>query len=157
MTPDVHADFVDLVRCLSDESCEYVVVGAHALAVHGVPRATGDLDILVRPTPENAARLIRALRRFGAPLAAHGVTEGDFAAAGLVYQLGLPPRRIDILTEISGVPFDEAAARPVEAWLGPVKVRCIGFDALLKNKRASGRTKDLADAEALEELRARMG
>lgn len=155
MKPEVHQDFVDAVQCLTEESCDFVIVGAHALAVHGSPRATGDLDILVRVSGDNASRVVRALQRFGAPLAAHGVSERDFAQSGTVYQLGLPPRRIDILTEISGVSYDEAVAEPVVGLLGHVSVRCIGLDALLKNKRATGRTKDLADAEALEELRAR--
>ena len=155
MTPEAHEDFVDIVRCLKAEGCEFVIVGAHALASHGAPRATGDLDILVRADPANADRVFRALLRFGAPLAAHGVTVDDFAAPDTVYQMGLPPRRIDLLTQISGVSFDEAVADPVFGSLGGESVPCIGLDALLRNKRASGRTKDLADVEALEEIVAR--
>jgi hypothetical protein len=155
MKPEAHEDFVDVVACLNSEACDFVIVGAHALAAHGVARATGDLDILVRAQPENAERVHRALLRFGAPLGVHGVTAEDFAKEGTVYQLGLPPRRIDILTAISGVSFDEAASNTVLGHLGGEAVRCIGFDALLRNKRATGRTKDLADAEALEEIRSR--
>lgn len=132
-----------------------MVVGAHALAAHGAPRATGDLDLFVRPDLENARRVFRALQRFGAPLAAHGVTEEDFATPGTVYQLGLPPRRIDVLTELSGITFDEAVADVVVGHLGAQEVRCIGLDAMLRNKLAAGRTKDLADAEVLQELRER--
>jgi len=155
--PDVPEDFVDLVQSLNAEQCDFVVVGAHALAAHGAPRATGDLDVLVRPDVANSRRVYRALVNFGAPVLAHGVGQDDFAAPGTVYQMGLPPRRIDVLTSISGVSFDEAVAEPVIGRLGPQTVRCIGFDALLRNKRAAGRTKDLADAEALEELRSRRG
>lgn len=155
MNPDVNEDFEDVLAALSAEQCEFVVVGAHALAVHGAPRATGDLDVLVRPSPENANRVFRALVRFGAPLAAHGVSAQDFATLGTVYQIGLPPRRIDLLTSLSGVTFDEAIASTVSGHVGAQQVKCIGIDAMIKNKRASGRTKDLADAEVLEELRAR--
>jgi hypothetical protein len=155
MTSDTPEDFVDLIRCLRAEACDFLVVGAHALAVHGAPRATGDLDVLVRPDEANAARVVRALVRFGAPLSAHGISQQDFATPGTVYQMGLPPRRIDILTQISGVDFDEAAADPVSGSFGGEPVRCIGLAALITNKRASGRAKDLADVEVLEALRSR--
>jgi hypothetical protein len=154
-TPDFPTDFVDLVQCLREEQCEFVIVGAHALAAHGAPRATGDLDIFVRPDAANAERVLRALIRFGAPVSAHGVTAEDFVVPGTVYQMGLPPNRIDMLTEISGVSYDEATVDAVVGHLGSEIVRCIGLEALLRNKRATGRTKDLADAEVLEELRAR--
>ena len=137
MIPDTPEDFVDIIRCLNAEACDYVIVGAHALAIHGSPRATGDIDIFVRPDDSNAARVMRALARFGAPLAAHGITERDFAAPGAVYQMGLPPRRIDVLTQISGVTFDAAIAGAVPAHIGGEPVRCIGLDAMLANKRAS--------------------
>lgn len=90
MKPDVNEDFEDVLAALSAEGCEFVVVGAHALAAHGAPRATGDLDVLVRPSLENAVRVYRALVAFGAPLAAHGVAAKDFSAVGTVYQIGLP-------------------------------------------------------------------
>ncbi len=131
---------------------DFLIVGAHALAVHGHVRATGDLDVLVRPSRSNAEKVILALSRFGAPLAAHGVEVSDFCKPGMVYQIGLPPNRIDLLTEISGVDFDEALQGALSAPLGDNTVRFIGLAAQLKNKKASGRTKDLADAEVLEEL-----
>ena len=152
--PDLPEDFLDLLGCLEGEQCDYVVVGAHALAAHGLARATGDLDVFVRPERENAGRVYRALSRFGAPLAAHQVAEEDFAVPGTVYQMGLPPRRIDVLTAISGVSFDEAVSEPVVGALGSARVRCIGLEAMIRNKRAAGRPKDLADAAALEALRA---
>lgn len=155
MSDELPADFVDLVECLRIEGCDFVVVGAHALAAHGAPRATGDLDLLVRPSPRNAERVYRALLRFGAPVALHGVVAADFAVPGTVYQMGLPPNRIDLLTEISGVDFDEAIFDNVIGHLGSTEVRCIGIEAMMKNKRASGRPKDLADLATLEELWAR--
>ena len=155
MTTEVPPDFVDLVQCLREEQCAFLIVGAHALAAHGAPRATGDLDVFVRPDAANAARVYRALVRFGAPVAAHGVRADDFVAPGTIYQMGLPPNRIDLITEISGVSFDEACRDVVEGRLGPEIVRCIGLDALIQNKRAAGRPKDLADVATLEELRAR--
>jgi hypothetical protein len=155
MSVDLPADFVDLVQCLREEQCDFVIVGAHALAAHGLLRATGDLDVFVRPESENAMRVFKALVRFGAPVAAHGVTADDFAEKGTVYQIGLPPNRIDVLTELSGISYDEAVAEVVTGHLGPEVVRCIGLDALIANKRATGRPKDLADVAALEEIKAR--
>ena len=152
---DVPADFVDLVECLRLEQCDFVIVGAHAVAAHGAPRATGDLDVFVRADVGNAERVFRALLRFGAPVVAHGVSPKDFVVPGIVYQMGLPPNRIDLLTEISGVTFEEATRDTINGQLGPEVVRCIGLDALLKNKRAAGRMKDLGDVAALEEIRAR--
>jgi len=146
----LNEDFVDVLRALGESGAEFIVVGAHAMAVHGVPRATGDLDILVRPTLENAHRVLQALRLFGAPVDAHGIRETDLATPGVVYQIGLPPRRIDILTEISGVSFDEAWATHVEVEISGIQAPFIGRQALLKNKRATGRDKDLVDARTLD-------
>jgi hypothetical protein len=147
---DVNEDFVDIAKGFIDNGVEFLIVGAYALAAHGFPRTTGDIDIFVRPAPENAARVFRALADFGAPVAAHGVTQADFEVEDKVYQLGLPPRRIDILTSISGVSFDEAAMNAIEGHLGPVKVRFIGKEAMARNKLASGRPKDLVDAQLLQ-------
>lgn len=150
--PALNDDFRDMLGCLRDAEVEFVIVGAHALSVHGFPRATGDIDILVRPTPENAVRVMHALSLFGAPTSAHGVTVTDFATLGNVYQIGLPPRRIDILTEISGVDFDRARASRVVSVVGGLELPFLGRDALIANKRAAGRPKDLVDADALERL-----
>lgn len=132
-----------------DEGAEFLVVGAHALAVHGVPRATGDLDIWVRPEPANAARVWRALVRFGAPVEALGIRQADLARPDQVIQLGLPPRRIDLLTAISGVDFDRAWDERVERPIDARDVPFLSRDLLIANKRATGRTKDLADVETL--------
>lgn len=149
MLESLNEDFRDIVLLLADEGADFLVVGAYALAFHGAPRASGDIDLLVRPTPENAEKVFRALTRFGAPLAAHGMSARDFAMPGSVYQLGLPPRRVDILTEISGVPFDEAWSSRVFAPLEGRTVNVIGREAYLRNKLASGRPKDLADVARL--------
>ncbi|HEX4340458.1 MAG TPA: hypothetical protein VH062_31335 [Polyangiaceae bacterium] len=146
---DVNEDFVDLAEGFLRFGVEFLVIGAYALAAHGFPRTTGDIDLFVRPTPENASRVFRALADFGAPVASHGVSQQDFEVEGKVYQLGLPPRRIDILTSISGVSFDEATTGAIEGNLGSVKVRFIGRAAMARNKLASGRPKDLVDAALL--------
>lgn len=148
----LNADFLDLLAAFAQERVEFLVVGAHALAVHGIPRATGDLDVWVNPTPENARRVAAALLRFGAPLAAHGVSQADFAKAGTVYQMGLPPRRIDVLTQVSGLSFAEAWADRKTVAVGGEPTAFLGRDSLLRNKRAAARPKDLLDAELLEKL-----
>lgn len=146
---ELNVDFRDVLLALSAEGAEFLVVGAHALALHGVPRATGDLDVLVRPSLDNAARVMRALVRFGAPIASAGVTTEDFATPGVVYQIGLPPSRIDVLTQISGVTFDEAWADRQASTLEGATVHFIGRDTLIRNKQATGRPKDIADVSRL--------
>lgn len=148
--PELFADTRDLLHALSEAGAEFVVVGAHALAAHGLPRATQDFDVFVRPSPDNADRVMRALVAFGAPIHAHGVTTADLARPGLVYQLGLPPRRIDLLTAISGVGFDDAWSSRMDVAIAGLSVPVLGRDALIRNKRASGRPKDLLDVAALE-------
>ena len=147
---DLPDDFRDLLVELADAAAEFVVVGGHAVAFHGHPRATKDLDVLVRAVPENAERVYRALARFGAPLQAFEVAAGDFATYDGVLQIGLPPRRIDILNRADGVTFDEAIAAGDELVIEGRRIPVIGRDALLRNKRAAGRAQDLADVEALE-------
>lgn len=142
-------DFRDLLSAFVTGGVRFLVVGAHALAAHGVPRVTGDLDIWVEPTPENAGRGFRALAAFGAPLEALDVVEMDFSTPDKVIQLGLPPYRIDIMTSISGVGFAEAWGERLPGTLFEVSVAFLGRDAFIRNKRASGRPKDLADIKAL--------
>jgi hypothetical protein len=145
----VNEDFLDLLAALLQEDARFLVVGAHALAVHGVPRATGDLDVWVDTDGANAERVWSALLRFGAPLAALGIGREDFAVPERVVQIGMPPRRIDVLTSISGVQFAEAWAARVTRLVAALEVPFLGREALVRNKRASGRAKDLADLEAL--------
>lgn len=142
-------DFRDLLLELHDAGADFVVVGGHAVAFHGHPRATKDLDVLVRPAPDNARRVYRALAAFGAPLHAFEVSEADFAAYDGVLQIGLPPRRIDIITRATGISFEEAVAEGASFTLEGRRVPVIGRRALLKNKLAAGRAQDLADLEAL--------
>ena len=147
----MNQDFLDLLAALVQAGARFLVVGAHAMAVHGVPRATGDLDVWMARDPENADRVFAALARFGAPLAALGVSRDDLLRENEVLQVGLPPRRIDVLTSISGLSFDEAYPDHVTRDIGGLTIPFLGRAALVRNKRASGRTKDLADLEALGE------
>lgn len=145
-------DWSDAIAALLAAGARFIVVGAHAMAVHGVPRATQDLDIWVEATEENAARVWEALAQFGAPLRDLGITVADFMRPGIVIQLGLPPNRIDVLTEISGTPDFAAAWRErTEHDVAGRAVPFLGRATLIANKRASGRLKDLADIEALGE------
>jgi hypothetical protein len=145
----MHQDFLDLLRAFVDHDVRFMIVGAYALGVHGRPRATGDLDVWVDPTPDNAVSVMRALSQFGAPTGQ--VTAGDFSRPGIVFQMGLPPVRIDVLTELSGLTFDEAWSTRTRASFGPVTVDVIGRDAFIRNKKATGRVRDLGDIEALGE------
>ncbi len=149
----LNEDFRDLLVLLADAGVEFVVIGAYALAFHGAPRASGDIDLFVRPSAVNARRVFDGLVRFGAPLQSAGVIAADFAQPGAVYQIGLPPRRIDLLTEISGVTFDEAWASRATAEVEGRTVSFIGREALIKNKEASGRLKDAADVARLRKAR----
>jgi hypothetical protein len=146
----LHEDFRDLLVLFADVGVEFVIVGAYALALHGAPRASGDIDLFVRATPGNAERVFAALARFGAPLEAAGIGVSDFASPGVVYQIGLPPRRIDVLTEISGVTFDEVWESRMTTELEGRSVSFIGRTALVKNKQATGRPQDVADVARLQ-------
>ena len=144
----MNPDFVDLLRTFIAADVRFLVVGAYALAFHGRPRGTGDLDVWVDATPENAPRVFRALAAFGAPL--DDISEADFAREGTTYQMGLPPPgRIDILTELTGLTFDEAWPDRERGPVGSVEVNFIGRSAFLRNKRATGRPKDLGDIEGM--------
>lgn len=144
------ADFRDLLAALRDSEARFIVVGAHALAAHGVPRVTGDLDVWVEPTEENATRVWAALGEFGAPLEALGVRKTDFLGLDQVVQIGLPPYRVDLMTSISGVTFAEAWDDRLPGELFGVPVAYLGRATFLRNKRASGRPKDLEDIRSLE-------
>lgn len=147
---ELDADSIDLMNELDRQNAEYILVGAHALAAHGVIRATSDVDILVRPTVANANAVYLALANFGAPLVAHGLDARYFSEKDRVYQIGLPPRRIDLLSSISGVTADEAFQTAIKVSVGGTQRNVLSIDALLKNKRATGRLKDQSDVERLE-------
>jgi hypothetical protein len=146
----LNENFKDILKALNDSGADYLIVGAYALAAHGCPRATGDIDIWVRSTPGNAAKVWQALTRFGAPLGR--VAESDFCTPDIVYQMGLPPQRIDILTSISGVDFDTAWNRRLSIQVEGVTVAVIGLQQLYENKLATGRDKDRLDAKILKGL-----
>jgi hypothetical protein len=144
----LNKDYREMLQCLLEEKVRFLVVGAYALAAHGFPRATKDIDFFVWATPENAANLLRALARFGAPL--DDISESDFSTTGTVFQIGNSPRRIDILTTISGIEFERAYAHRKSILLEGLEIPVISVADLITNKRASGRTQDLADVEKLE-------
>ncbi len=143
-------DFRDMLFALNEAGAEYLVVGAYALAAHGYPRATGDIDLWVRPTPENADRVWDALQAFRAPTAR--VTKADFTEPDVVFQIGVAPRRIDLLTSISGVRFDDAWARRYIIEVEGLLLNTLSRDDLIANKRASERPKDIADLAWLEQM-----
>ncbi|HUM00734.1 MAG TPA: hypothetical protein VL084_00485 [Thermoanaerobaculia bacterium] len=147
----MNPDFVEMLSELSASGADFLVVGAHALAAHGHPRATGDLDVWVRADPENAPRVLEALRRFGAPL--FDLSVEDLSRPGTVFQIGTAPARIDILTGVSGLTFEQAWPRRTTVKLGELSVGVIGREDLIRNKRATGRPQVLVDAAVLEQHR----
>jgi hypothetical protein len=150
----LNQDFRDMVIALAVAKTEFLIIGAYAVAFHGHPRSTGDFDLWVRPTKENAARVWQALLAFGAPVRTTGLSEADLQKPDLVYQIGVVPRRIDLVTGVSGLTFDAAWSTRVEVeWQGH-RIAFLGRDALLTCKRATARPKDLLDVKALEDLAA---
>jgi len=147
----LNEDYKDMLRSLSDENVRFILVGAYALAAHGYPRATMDIDIWVMPSPENADAVLRALNRFGAPL--QNLSKEDLLKAGTIFQIGVAPRRIDIITAASGLEFEPAYRNSIPVNIEGIEVRIPSIDDLILNKKATGRTKDLADVEALESLK----
>lgn len=143
-------DFRDLMTALLDAGARFLVVGAHAMAVHGVPRATGDLDVWINPDHANAERVWQALLAFGAPVRELGISREDLETPGMVVQVGLPPRRIDLLTEATGLVFEEAWQNRTTHHTDSHDVPFLSRQDLVRNKRATGRPKDLADLDVLE-------
>jgi hypothetical protein len=154
----VNSDWLDLLREMDRAGVRFLLVGAHAIAAHGIPRATRDIDFWIDPETENAKRVWSALLRFGAPLEALGITEGDVRKPGMVLQFGVVPNRIDLMTSLSGIDgFAEAWERRVMTELGDVAVPVLSLEDLRATKRASGRKRDLLDLEMLDELDSRSG
>ncbi len=143
-------DFSELLSEFNAHGVEHIIVGAHALAAHGHVRATKDLAVWVRPDPENARRVLSALAAFGAPV--QDLTERELAEPGLIFQIGVAPVRIDVLTAIDGVAFPEAGRDRVRTRFGGEPAAVLSLDHLIANKRASGRLQDLADLERLEQI-----
>lgn len=148
-TMSLSKDFVEFIACLNDAQVEYLLVGGHALAFHGLPRFTKDIDFWVRASPENAERVLAALDAFG--FGGVGLRSSDFATEGKIVQLGYPPNRIDLLTSIDGVSFDAAFARRVETTYQGHRLLVLHRDDLVANKLASGREQDLLDIKRLTE------
>jgi hypothetical protein len=146
----LNKDFKELLALLHSNRVDFLVVGAHALAAHGKPRYTGDLDVWVRQTPDNLARLIAALTQFG--FAALGLSEDDFLQPEAKVQLGHPPARIDLLTAIDGVTFEAAYEHKLIVELAGMLLPVISIDHLINNKLAAGRPKDLLDVAELQRL-----
>lgn len=145
----MNRDFSDLLAVFNAQKVEYIVVGAHALAAHGHVRATKGFDVWVRPSDQNAPKVLASLTEFGAPL--HDLTDRDLATVGMVFQIRIPPIRIDVITEIDGVTFDSAWPDRIHVPLGGIEVPVLSRHHLIANKKASGRLQDLADLEWLEQ------
>ncbi|OPL15757.1 MAG: hypothetical protein AVO39_07085 [delta proteobacterium MLS_D] len=149
----LNEDYRDILQALSDEKVKFILVGAYALAAHGYPRATMDIDIWVMPSSDNAEAVLRALRSFGTPL--HNITKKDLEEDGTVFQIGVAPRRIDIITEATGLKFEQTYQNSILVNIDGIDVHIPSIDDLIINKKATGRTKDLADAEALVSTKGR--
>lgn len=147
----LNSDFKEMLSCLKDEAVDFIIVGAYALAAHGFPRATGDIDIWVRNSFGNAQKIMRALIKFGAPVS--HLSEEDFAAPDVIVQLGVEPCRIDLLTGIDGVGFDEAWQNKVRVTIDDLEIDILSKEDLLRNKLATGRDKDQGDIAWLEKNR----
>ena len=144
----LNPDFRDMLSAFNEEKVEYLLIGAYALAVHGVPRATGDMDIWIRSTSENAHRVWCGLLKFGAPLS--NLNEADLTTSGIVFQIGVAPSRIDILTTIDGVDFADAWKGRLEVNVEGLNIPVISRSHLIQNKKTVGRPQDLADVARLE-------
>ena len=144
---EVQQDFRDLLALFNTHKVDYIIVGAYALAYHGAPRYTGDIDIFVRSDSENAGRILCALEKFG--FGSLGLTLEDFSVPGRVVQLGVAPVRVDIVTSLTGISWEEASSGRVSGTYGDITVYYIGKEQFIRNKRALGRKKDIADIEAI--------
>jgi hypothetical protein len=146
---DVQPDFKELLELFNARGVDYLIVGGYALAFHGAPRTTGDIDVLVGTAPDNAQRILEALGEFG--FGSVGLNKKHFETPNQVVQLGVPPVRVDILTSLTGVSWEEAHENRVAGTYGDVPVFFLGREQFVSNKRATGRKRDLADLEALGE------
>jgi hypothetical protein len=146
----LNPDYSDMLRCFHENDVAFLVVGAYAMAVHGFPRATGDIDFWVEPTKENAPKVISSLKRFGAPVS--DLSLADFATPNVVFQIGVAPCRIDILTSIDGVTFAEAWPHRTLAKVDTLTIPVLSIADLIRNKLASGREKDRLDVAELRRI-----
>jgi len=151
----LNLDFRDMLSACLSAGVEFLLVGADAVAAHGFPRFSHDMDLVVRASPENAVKVWRALELFGAPM--FQFRREDLEREDMVLQIGVPPRRIDIMTSLAGVTFEEAWLGRLVVEIDGLAVPIIGYEELIRNKRATGRDKDLFDADQLQKLRKRRG
>ncbi len=149
----LNPDYRDMVECLVREGVDFMLVGGYAVALHGWPRTTFDIDFWIMANPENAKAVMRAITSFGAPLM--GLTEADFHRPGMVFQIGTEPQRIDIISAVDGLDYADASLRAVTMNVDGLEIKVVSLDDLIVNKRASGRPKDIADAVMLEKLKER--
>jgi predicted nucleotidyltransferase len=143
-------DYKDILLKLSDRKVKFLLVGAYAMAVHGYPRSTMDIDLWVKPDPENATLVLKALDDFGAPIG--DLNAEDLQKEEIVFQIGVAPCRIDILTSVDGLKFEEAFSNSKKIEIEGIPIQILSIPDLIKNKRSTGRTKDLADAQDLEKI-----
>jgi hypothetical protein len=144
----LNQDYKEMLSALLEEDVRFLLVGAYALAAHGYPRATGDIDIFVQPDKDNANKVFKALVKFGAPL--KDITIEDFSTPGTVFQIGVAPRRIDIINSIDGLSFDEAYEDRVLVEIESLSVPILSKEGMIKNKSSTGRAKDALDADTLK-------
>jgi len=140
--------YKDILLILSEKKVKFILVGAYAMAAHGYPRSTMDIDIFVKPDPENAFLVLQALETFGAPV--ENLSLNDLQNEDIIFQIGVAPCRIDIITSIDGIKFDDAYSHSDIIEIEDIPIHVLSIDDLIINKRATGRIKDLADAEVLE-------
>jgi hypothetical protein len=144
---EAQQDFKELLELFNEHHVEYMIVGGYALAFHGAPRYTGDMDIYINPEHKNAERVMEALEEFG--FGSFGLRTEDFMHQEKIIQLGVPPVRIDIITSITGVSWQDASSGKVKGQYGDIEVYYIGRDQFISNKKAAGRRRDIADLELL--------
>ena len=149
----LNEDYRDILLALNAEQVDFILVGAYALAVHGYPRATMDIDLWIMPSLENAEAVVRAVKRFGAPL--HGLSVADLQHDDTVFQIGVAPRRIDLITGATGLRYDAAAEKAIHKQIDEIEIKVLSIPDLIINKEATGRLKDKADAEELKRLQNR--
>ena len=144
----LNPDFRDILSAFIEEQVDFVVVGAYALAAHGLPRATGDIDLWVRPSADNSRRIWKAFEAFGAPM--KGLQQEDFEEEDLIVQIGRAPRRIDVITSVSALEYDSAWKNREVVEIEGLTISVLGRDDLIRNKKAVGRVQDIADVNRLE-------
>lgn len=145
----LNEDYREMLSLLLEEKVEFILVGAYALGVHGLPRATGDMDIWIKPTKSNSLKVYNMLLKFGANVAQ--LKENDFSKKGLIFQIGVIPRRIDLITEIDGVEFEDAEIDKILVEVENLEIPVISAKKLIQNKLATGREKDKLDASLLQQ------